>query len=69
MSLDLDGPDDSPSASGGLGGPSAVATKLELAKAYIEIGDSDGAKEILAEVAREGNAAQQNEAKKILAGI
>ncbi len=69
LSLDLDGPDDSPSASGGLGGPSAVATKLELAKAYIEIGDSDGAKEILAEVAREGNAAQQNEAKKILAGI
>ena len=69
LSLDLDGPDDSPSATGGMGGPSAVATKLELAKAYIEIGDSEGAKEILAEVVREGSAAQQDEAKKILAGI
>ena len=48
---------------------SAVATKLELAKAYVEIGDSDGAKEILNEVAREGSAAQQAEAKKLLAGM
>lgn len=47
----------------------AVATKLELAKAYVEIGDGDGAKEILNEVAREGNAAQQAEAKSILAGL
>ena len=47
----------------------AVTTKLELAKAYVEIGDSEGAKEILLEVAREGNAAQQAEAKGILAGI
>ena len=72
LSLDLDGPDDSTGTAGttgGLGGPSAVATKLELAKAYIEIGDSDGAKEILAEVVREGSATQQDEAKKILAGI
>ena len=64
LSLDLD---DVPS--GGGEGPSAVSTKLELAKAYIEIGDSEGAKEILTEVSREGSPAQQAEAKKILAGM
>ncbi len=48
---------------------SAVATKLELAKAYIEIGDADGAKEILHEVSREGTPAQREAANKILAGI
>ncbi len=57
-----------PAADGGAAS-SAAATKLELAKAYIEIGDADGAKDILHEVAREGSAAQRNEAKKILAGI
>jgi len=66
LSLDLDVPGDGPSASEG---PSAVSTKLELAKAYIEIGDSEGAKEILTEVSREGSPAQQAEAKKILAGM
>jgi pilus assembly protein FimV len=64
LSLDLDEP-----AGGASADVSAVATKLELAKAYIEIGDSDGAKEILQEVAREGSAAQANEAKNILAGM
>ena len=37
--------------SGGGGGGEAVGTKLELAKAYLEIGDKDGAREILHEVA------------------
>ena len=64
LSLDLD----VPAATGG-GDSGAVATKLELAKAYVEIGDSDGAKEILSEVAREGSPAQQAEAKKLLAGL
>ena len=57
-----------PAASGGADS-GAAATKLELAKAYVEIGDSDGAKEILQEVVREGSAAQQSEAKKLLAGL
>ena len=65
LSLDLD----VPAAGSGGSDNSAVATKLELAKAYVEIGDSDGAKEILNEVAREGSAAQQAEAKKLLAGM
>lgn len=69
LSLDLDAPAESAAPADGGGDPGAVATKLELAKAYIEIGDTDGAKEILTEVAREGNAAQQDEAKTILAGL
>ena len=67
LSLDLDDPVGGASAGGA--DASAVATKLELAKAYIEIGDTDGAKEILQEVAREGSAAQATEAKNILAGM
>lgn len=72
LSLDLDAPAAAPAPAapaGGGDGSSAVSTKLELAKAYIEIGDSDGAKEILNEVAREGSPAQQEEAKQILAGL
>ena len=68
FSLDLDAPV-APSAGDQGGDSSAVATKLELAKAYVEIGDSDGAKDILNEVAREGSPAQQAEAKKLIAGL
>ncbi len=69
LSLDLDEPSHAPAAPSGGDNSSAAATKLELAKAYIEIGDGDGAKEILHEVSREGSAAQQAEAKAILAGL
>ena len=68
LSLDLDTP-------AGVAEPAsdldteAVTTKLELAKAYVEIGDSDGAKEILLEVLQEGSLLQQDEAKKILSGL
>ena len=68
FSLDLDAPA-APLGGGHGGDSSAVATKLELAKAYVEIGDSDGAKDILNEVVREGSAAQQAEAKKLIAGL
>ncbi len=40
-----------------------VATKLDLAKAYQEMGDEVGAREILEEVMREGDEAQQQEAQ------
>ena len=43
-----------------------VQTKFDLAKAYQEMGDKDGAKEILQEVISEGDAEQQVEAKKLL---
>jgi len=53
----------------GGGGGEAVGTKLELAKAYLEIGDKDGAREILNEVAKEGSAAQKEEAQKLIASL
>jgi len=49
-----------------LGDTDAVATKLELAYAYIEMEDSEAAREILAEVMAEGNESQKVEAQKLL---
>lgn len=43
-----------------------VATKLDLARAYIEMGDPDGARSILQEVLEEGNATQKSEAQTLL---
>jgi pilus assembly protein FimV len=42
-----------------------VATKLDLAKAYQEMGDASGAREILEEVMREGDAEQRESAQAI----
>jgi pilus assembly protein FimV len=44
-----------------------VGTKLDLAKAYIDMGDSDGAKSILDEVLQEGDDTQKNEAEGLMA--
>ena len=46
-----------------------VQTKFDLAKAYQEMGDKDGAKEILQEVIKEGDSGQQTEAKKLLQNL
>jgi pilus assembly protein FimV len=43
-----------------------VATKLDLAKAYQEMGDQAGAREILEEVLRDGDAAQKTSAQALL---
>ena len=43
-----------------------VQQKFDLAKAYEEMGDKDGAREILQEVLKEGDAEQQDHAKKLL---
>ena len=43
----------------------AVATKLDLARAYYEMGDIEGARIMLDEVSEEGNAEQQAEARKL----
>ena len=42
---------------------------IDLAKAYQELDDKEGAKEILEEVMREGDAEQQEMAKKILESL
>jgi pilus assembly protein FimV len=46
-----------------------AATKLDLAKAYIDMGDADGARSILEEVAVEGNEEQQQQAAELAAQI
>jgi pilus assembly protein FimV len=46
-----------------------VQTKFDLAKAYQEMGDKEGAREILAEVLKEGDAQQQAEANELLAKL
>ena len=46
-----------------------VATKLDLAKAYQEMGDADGAREILEEVLREGDVMQREAGEKLLQQI
>ncbi|HKM38081.1 MAG TPA: FimV/HubP family polar landmark protein [Thiopseudomonas sp.] len=43
-----------------------VATKLNLALAYIDMDDSQGARDILSEVLAEGTAAQQAEARELI---
>lgn len=43
-----------------------AATKLDLARAYIDMGDTEGAREILEEVLKEGTEVQRNEARDLL---
>ena len=47
----------------------SVSAKLDLARAYIEIDDSDSAKALLKEVNIDGNARQQEEAQRLLKDI
>ncbi|HET6602900.1 MAG TPA: FimV/HubP family polar landmark protein, partial [Xanthomonadaceae bacterium] len=44
----------------------AAATKLELARAYLDMGDIEGARGMLEEVVNEGNAGQRDEARRLL---
>jgi pilus assembly protein FimV len=46
-----------------------VATKLDLARAYLEMGDKEGAREILQEVINEGSDKQKSDAQGIMASL
>lgn len=48
---------------------SEVGTKLDLARAYMDMGDPDGARSILGEVLAEGSPAQRQEAQRLLDSI
>ena len=48
---------------------SEVGTKLDLARAYIDMGDPEGARSILEEVLKEGSAGQRKEAERLLANL
>lgn len=52
-----------------LGETDENATKLDLARAYIDMGDAEGARDILNEVLSEGSEEQQGEAKELLARV
>jgi pilus assembly protein FimV len=70
ISLDLGAPEPAPAtAAAGNSKWQEVAVKLDIAKAYHEIGDTDGARELLNEVLKEGDPAQQEQAKKMLASF
>lgn len=76
ISLDLDAPLEPAPAPAAAQAPGLdesalqdVATKLELAQAYEEMGDKEGARELLQEVLNEGNAAQQETARNKLAQL
>lgn len=47
-------------------GEDAIGTKLDLAKAYLDMGDPDGARSMLEEVLAEGSSSQQDEARKLI---
>ena len=69
ISFDLGTPDIAAPAAEGDPRWQEVATKLDLAKAYEEMGDKDGARDLLNEVAKEGDDAQQNQARQMLAKL
>jgi pilus assembly protein FimV len=69
ISFDLGTPEVAAPAGEGDARWQEVATKLDLAKAYEEMGDKDGARDLLSEVAKEGDDAQQNQARQMLAKL
>ena len=79
ISLDFDtGGDDAPldlnldasdTAEADISGGDEVGTKLDLAKAYIDMGDPEGARSILDEVMDEGSSQQKEEAQSLLGQI
>jgi pilus assembly protein FimV len=48
---------------------SEVGTKLDLARAYMDMGDPEGARNILEEVLQEGSVAQKQEAQRLLESL
>jgi pilus assembly protein FimV len=52
-----------------LSGTDETATKLDLARAYIDMGDSEGARDILDEVIAEGSEGQQQEARDLISKL
>ena len=69
ISLDLGSAAAAPAAGGADPKWQEIATKLDLAKAYEEMGDKDGARELLNEVMKDGDAAQKGTAQQLLAKL
>ena len=67
-----------PAESSAVGAPSggldvadwdAMGTKLDLAKAYVEMGDGESARDLLEELVREGSGAYQEDARQLLKSL
>lgn len=73
--LDFEIPDVDPESSvddedlGFLSDSDEVATKLDLARAYIDMDDIEGARDIIGEIMKEGNAQQKQEAENLVARL
>ena len=63
MPVDLDAADLEPVTM------SEVGTKLDLARAYMDMGDTEGARSILEEVVQEGSASQKQEASRLIESL
>lgn len=73
--LDFEIPEVDPEAAGDdedlgfLSDSDEVATKLDLARAYIDMDDTEGARDIIEEIMKEGNDQQKQEAKNLIARL
>lgn len=67
LDLNLDAADTADA--GDMDGSDEVGTKLDLAKAYVDMGDPEGARSILDEVMDEGSSTQKEEAQALLGQI
>jgi pilus assembly protein FimV len=68
-STDITYDDAEDDAEGLLDASDEVSTKLDLARAYLDMGDPEGARSILDEVMEEGNEGQKDEAVKLIAEL
>jgi pilus assembly protein FimV len=69
FTLDGAGSDDEDAGEGLLESDDEMTTKLDLARAYIDMDDKDSARSILGEVIEEGNAEQKEEAVNIISRL
>ncbi len=73
--LDFEIPDVDPESAtddedlGFLSDSDEVATKLDLARAYMDMDDTEGARDIIGEIMKEGNAQQKQEAENLVARL
>jgi pilus assembly protein FimV len=61
--------DEEDASEGLLDNTDEVTTKLDLARAYMDMGDPEGARSILDEVMDEGNEEQKREAQDIISEL
>ena len=72
MEVDVDSPSEDPLETAGTdesiygAETDPIDSKLDLARAYIDMGDEDGARPVLMDVIKEGDLAQQAEARELL---